>query len=269
MYSGICNFYKICFFNTIGYENKNKLKSYLNKNFNFKNIIVLHDLNLINKNEMNNYNIIVLKNFYKNNSFYEINPHYFGEYKLHNKSKITNFIIVGNIENFRKNYNILFKGFEELIKNNISNFHITIIGRLFQNSLKDIKINKNLSNFITFTGRIPYDEMFQKISQADFFLPLLDSKQHIKYLTVKTSGSFQLVYGFNIPMIIENIFAEKYEFDNKNSLIYDSEKNFVDKLKYSINMKNEEYQKLKYNLKIKSKKIEKNSLENLKILLNK
>ena len=70
-------------------------------------------------------------------------------------------------------------------------------------------------------------------------------------------------------MIIENIFQKNIGFDNKNSLIYYSEKNFVDKLKYSINMKNEEYQKLKYNLKIKTKKILKISLKNLKILLNK
>lgn len=263
---GVCDYYKICFFNSFGYDKKQEL----NKNFKFKKLTVIHNLNFINKKNENNYNIIVLKNFYKNNSFYEINPHYFGEYKFHNKSKkITNFITVGNIENFRKNYNILFNNVKELIKNNIFNFHVTIIGRILEKSIKNIVINKNLSNYITLTGRIPYDEMFQKISQADFFLPLLDSKKHIKYLKEKTSGSFQLVYGFNIPMVIEKIFAEKYGFDNKNSVIYFSEKNFFYKLNDSINMKNEEYQKLKYNLKIKAKEIEKNSLENLKILLNK
>ena len=266
---GICDYYKICFFNSFGYNENQELKIYLKKNLKFKKLTVIHNLNFINKKDENNYNIIVLKNFYKNNSFYEINPHYFGEYKYHNKSKITNFITVGNVETFRKNYNILFNSVEELIKNNILNFHVTIIGRIFEKSIKNIVINKNLSDYITFTGRIPYDVMFQKISQADFFLPLLDPKKHINYLKEKTSGSFQLVYGFNIPMIIEKIFAEKYGFDNKNSVIYFSEKNFYNKLNDSINMKNEEYQNLKYNLKIKSKEIEKNSLENLKILLNK
>jgi hypothetical protein len=264
----ICEYYKICFFNSFGYDEKQELKIYLNKNLNFKKLIVIHNLNFINKKDENNYNIIVLKNFYKNNSFYEINPHYFGEYIFHNKSKITNFITVGNIENFRKNYNILFNSVEELIKNNIFNFHVTIIGKIWEISIKNIAINKNLSEYITFTGKITYDEMYQKISQADFFLPLLDPKKHIKYLKEKTSGSFQLVYGFNIPMIIEKTFADKYEFDNKNSVIYFSEKNFFNKLNDSINMKNQEYQKLKYNLKIKTKEIEKKSLENLKRLLN-
>ncbi len=266
---GICDYYKICFFNSFGYDEKHDLKIYLNKNLKFKKLIVFHNLNFIDKKYENNFNIIVLKNFYKNNSYYEINPHYFGEYKFHNKSKITNFITVGNIENFRKNYNILFNGVEDLIKNNILNFHVTIIGNLNEKSLINIINDKNLNNYITFTGRIPYDEMFQKVSEADFFLPLLDPEKHIKYFKEKTSGSFQLVYGFNIPMIIERVFAEKYGFDNKNSVIYNSNNNFFNKLNDSINMKNEEYQKLKYNLKIKTKEIENNSLENLKKLLYK
>lgn len=38
------------------------------------------------------YNIIVLKKFKNDIPVYKVNPHFFGEYKFHNKSKITNFI---------------------------------------------------------------------------------------------------------------------------------------------------------------------------------
>ena len=70
-------------------------------------------------------------------------------------------------------------------------------------------------------------------------------------------------------MLIEKNFSEKYGFNHKNSIIYNSNDDFFHKLKYSIEMQNEYYQKLKYNLNIKTKEIEKISIENLKLILNK
>ena len=268
---GICEHYKICLFNSLGYKNEENLIKYLYKRQKFKKFIVFHNLNKINKDNENIFNIIVLKKFNKTiKSIYEINPHYFGEYKIHNKSKKTFFITAGNIENYRKNFNILFKGIDYLIKNNISNFHVIIIGKgINDKTYKKFSIKKKLTNYITFTGRIPYDKMYELISKADFFLPLLDHKIHTKYLKEKTSGSFQLSYGFNIPMIIEKIFSEKYGFNYNNSIIYNSKKDFFNKLKYSIEMENKDYHKLKYYLNIKAKEIEKISIENLKFILNK
>ena len=57
--------------------------------------------------------------------------------------KITNFIFVGNIQSFRKNFLLLFENIEKLIKYNILNFNVTIIGYSMQK--KFIKFfNKNL-----------------------------------------------------------------------------------------------------------------------------
>ena len=266
---GMCNFYKICLFNTLEFEKLDKIRLYLYNKQNFKKLIVFHELNNINKKDILNYNIIVLKKFQNNIPVYEVNPHFFGEYKIHNKSKITNFIIVGNIQSKRKNFLILFDIVEKLINNKIFNFHVTIIGGNIENKLK-ILLNKNhTSKYVTFTGRIPYDIMYEYISKSDFLLPLLDPNRHILYLNEKTSGSFQLVYGFNIPMIIQKNFAEKYEFNNSNSIIYNNNDDFFNKLNYSINMKNDEYIFLKNNLKKKIKNIEKNSIENLKLILSK
>jgi len=268
---GMCDYYKICLFNSFGYKKGDNLKAFLYKNQKFKKLIVFHNLNNIKKQNEEFFFSIVLKNFNKTNNYiYEINPHFFGEYKVHNKSKKTIFITAGNIENHRKNFNILFEGIKNLIKKNILNFHVIIIGNgIKKNSYKKFSIKNNLKNYISFTGRIPYDKMYKLISNADFFLPLLDPKIHPKYLKEKTSGSFQLSYGFNIPMIIEKKFSEQYGFDNKNSIIYNSETDFFNKLKYSIEMQKENYHKLKYNLNIKAKEIEKNSIENLKLILNK
>ena len=264
---GMCNFYKICLFTTLEFELNDKIRLYLYQKTKFKKIIVFHELKNINKNDTNYYNIIVLKKLKKNIPVFEINPHFFGNYKFHNKQKITNFITVGNIETFRKNFFLLFENVEKLIKNNILNFHVTVIGGGEQIFLNITKKN-NLNKYIKFTGRIPYDLMFQYLSNADFFLPLLDPEKHEIYLKEKTSGSFQLVYGFNIPMIIEKNFAEKYGFNNLNSVIYDTNKEFFNKLNYSIYMKNDEYINIKYNLKLKTKEIEKISIKNLKFILN-
>ena len=265
---GICNFYKICLFNTLEFQKKEKIRKYLYNKHKFKKLVVFHELNNIKKNDINNYNIIVLKKFKNNIPVYEVNPHFFGKYKLHNKSKITNFIIVGKIQSFRKNFLLLFESIDKLIKNKILNFKVIIIGYSMEKNFIKFFNKEYLSKYIKFIKKIPYDIMFEYISNADFFLPLLDPEQHANYLINKTSGSFQLVYGFNIPMIVEKKFAEKYGFNNLNSIIYNTEQEFFNKLNYSIHMKNKEYLNLKYNLKIKTKKIEKNSIENLKKILS-
>jgi hypothetical protein len=267
---GICNFYKICFFNTLEFGNNYKIRKYLYQKTKFKKLIVFHELNNINKKDIYFFNIIVLKKFNNNIPIYEVNPHYFGEYLYHNKSLITNFITVGTTVSFRKNFDILIECIKKLIKNNIVNFHVTIIGKgNIGKKIKKISYKKNFSNYITITGRISYDKMYQYVSKADFFLPLLDPDKHKKYITEKTSGSFQLVYGFNIPMLIEKKIADIYGFNNLNSVIYNTNNDFFNKIKYSINMRNEEYNNLKYNLNIKSKEIKKNSIKNLKIIFNK
>ena len=268
---GMCDYYKICLFNSFGYKNEKKLTNYLYKKQKFKKLIVFHNLNKAKKQNEEIFITIVLKKFNKTKKYiYEINPHFFGHYKIHNKQKKTIFITAGNIENHRKNFNILFEAIKNLIKKNILNFHVIIIGKgINEKSYKIFSIKNKLKNYITFTGRIPYDKMYELISNADFFLPLLDPKIHAKYLKEKTSGSFQLSYGFNIPLLIEKNFSEKYGFNHENSIIYKSDDDFFHKLKYSIEMQNEYYQKLKYNLNMKTKEIEKISIENLKLILNK
>ena len=266
--SGMCNFYKICLFNSLEYE-FNRTRLYLYNKHKFKKLIVFHTLYNIKEKDILNYNIIVLKKFQTNIPVYEVNPHFFGEYKFHNKSIITNFIVVGSIQSNRKNFLILFDCIEKLINYKIFNFHVTIVGLIMENKLKQLFNKTYLSKYVTFTGRIPYDTMYKYISESDFFLPLLDPKQHKLYLSEKTSGSFQLVYGFNIPIIIQKIFAEKYGFNNSNSIIYENNDEFFNNLNYSINMKNDEYIYLKNNLEKMKNNIEKKSLENLKLILNK
>ena len=264
---GMCNFYKICFLNSLDIGML-KMRKYLYSKHKFKSILVLHSINNLKKNDIIFNDIVVLKKFDKNLPFYEVNPHYFGEYEYHNKSKIINFITAGNISNERKNFNLLIDSVINLLSNNIFNFHVTVIGKGHK-KLKKLVFKKKLTKYITFTGRISYSLMYKNIAKSDFFLPLLDPNIHTKYISDHTSGSFQLSYGFNIPMVIEKTFANAYNFDNNNSIIYNKNIDFCNKLKDAINLNEEVYKKLKDELKLKSKEIEKISLENLKKILKK
>ena len=266
---GMCNFYKICFLNTLDIGMLN-LRKYLHSKHKFKSILVLHSKNNLLKNDIIFNDIVVLKKFDKNLPFYEVNPHYFGDYEYHNynKSKIINFITAGNISNQRKNFKLLIDSVNKLLLNNIFNFHITVIGKGFK-KIKKLVLKKNLKKYITFTGRLSYSSMYELISKSDFFLPLLDPNIHKQYISDHTSGSFQLSYGFNIPLIIEKTFANFYNFDNNNSIVYNKNEDLCNKLKDSINLNTEEYKKLKEGLKLKQKEIEKISLENLKKILEK
>jgi len=265
---GMCNFYKICFLNSLDIGML-KMRKYLYRKHKFKSILVLHSINNLKKNDIIFNDIVVLKKFDKNLPFYEVNPHYFGEYGYHNKSKIINFITAGIISNKRKNFNLLIDSVINLISNNIFNFHVTVIG-VGHKKLKKLVKKKKLTKYITFTGRISYILMYKLIAKSDFFLPLLDPNIHKQYLSDHTSGSFQLSYGFNIPMVIEKTFAKAYNFDDNNSIIYNNNnKDFCNKLKDAINLNEEVYIKIKEKLKLKSKEIEKISLENLKKILKK
>ena len=264
---GMCDFYKICFFNTLDIGML-KMRKYWHSNHKFKSILVLHNKKNLEKYDLNFNNIVVLKKFNKNLPFYEINPHYFGDYEYHVKSNITNFVTAGNNLKQKKNFDLLINCVKKLLLNNIFNFHITIIGNGYKN-LTNFVSKTNLIKYITFTGRISYSLMYKYIAKNDFFLPLLDPNIHRSYLKDLTTGSFQLSYGFNIPLIIEKTFADAYNFNNNNSIVYNQNEDFYNKLKEAININKEKYKKIKEGLKIKTKEIEINSINNLKKILNK
>jgi hypothetical protein len=67
-------------------------------------------------------------------------------------------------------------------------------------------------------------------------------------------------------MIIEEKFAQYYNFDNSNSITYSSNQ-FGDALVKAIEMSDSEYQNLQYNLETLSNSLYKKSLENLEKLL--
>lgn len=208
---------------------------------------------------------IVLSDVLKsNNELFVINPCYFKENTPKNKNKKTVFVAVGKLENSRKNSNLLFNNIKELLKEDIKNFEVNIIG---DNTIDCIP--NDLKGFINIKGKLNFEKLYQTLELADFYLPLLDPIEHKRYLTLGTSGSFQLIRGFLLPPVIHSVFADAHDFNNENSIIYNQNEEFSSMLKVAINMNNEKYLSLQKNLFKNREKIYNNSIQNLKTLLDK
>ena len=237
-------------------------------NFNSGKIIMLnhHAENLYKYSKKNLVNITLanfpILNNIKNNV---INPHYFGKFPIHEKNKKTKFIVVGNIESTRKNHSLLFDAINELLEKNITDFEVDIIARK-----GNLQIPNNISPYINFKGRLSYPDMYKECVSADFFLTLLDptNKEHERYTKSGSSGSYQLIYGFNIPCIINEYFLNNINLFNKsNSLVYKTNKDLSKIMEKAITMSSKEYTKKLQNLIELQRIIYKNSLQNLKNIL--
>ena len=205
-------------------------------------------------------NALVLKKFNNHKNTFEVNPHYFGEVQKHNKNRIVNFVVAGNIQKARKNFDLLIDSVKELVDSGINNFKITVIGKGKLDNLPE-----NIKKFFDVKGRLSYPDLYNFVSNADFFMTLLDPKlaEHDRYLNLGTSGSFQLIYGLNIPCLIASKFAKVHHFSSKNAVCYNKNSEVVSAMKRCINMTDSEYDELKDGLKKTADNIYKSSLENL------
>lgn len=72
-------------------------------------------------------------------------------------------------------------------------------------------------------GQLPFEKMFEHLERSHYFLPLLDTSEpfHQEYLDTVTSGSRQLILGFQKVAIWERSFAEVYGFSSEDSIIYE------------------------------------------------
>lgn len=259
------------------YTNSNlKLHSMLNSNklkFPRGKIITLcHGMNRYASYNFNHiFKGITLADFpvIQNFEYKSINPHYFGDFipKERKKENFTNFICVGNIQSKRKNHTILIDAVRKLIENNIKNFKITIVARN-----GELIIPEDISEYFDFKGQLDYHHMYKEINNSDFYLPLLDpeNKDHERYISIGSSGSYQLIYGFCKPCIIcEKFMTNINKFTRNNSISYKTNNDLYDAMQKAIRMNAQDYDKLKNELKETAQHIYEKSLNNLKYILSK
>jgi hypothetical protein len=240
------------------------LKAHLNKL-----IVVEHHFDKCNENLLRRDKVITLEHFQntiqKNSTV--CNPHYFGDIAA--KSKIgpkTNFIVVGDITQKRKNHALLIDAVYALHKSGIHTFKITVIGKGGAPGLSD-----SIRRYFDFRGYIDFPAMYTAMEEADFFLPLLDCdiQGHKRYLECGATGSSQLVYGFIKPCIIQSPFAHKRGFTEKNSLLYDNNDELCTVMRKAIEMTDIEYECLQDELQNLVDTIYQNSTNTIRRIVEK
>lgn len=190
-----------------------------------------------------------------------MNPHLFGEYTIPSKTDETVFISVGGINPKRKNHNLLIDAIKTLHDKNYK-FRVLIVG---SGSLKHI--DKSVRKHIKLLGHLNYDKMYNNVEKSHFFLPLLDANnpEHDRYIKTQVTGSAQLVYGFRKVPVVHKKFANFYDFNPKNAIIYDD---LADGMERAILMNATDYDKHIKQLDKTANSIKQETTDNLKDILN-
>ena len=165
--------------------------------------------------------------------------------------------------NRRKNYELLLSTVRRLATSG-KKFKVTLVG-----SGDNLVFDEEIAPYFDMRGRLSYKEMFTAMEEADFFLCLLDPENpaHERYISTGTSGSFQLIYGFAKPCLIQKKFADAYAFDNGNSLVYGTNGELAETMLKAVDMPAAEYGEIQARLMLKAEDIRRRSLENLKKVL--
>jgi glycosyltransferase involved in cell wall biosynthesis len=236
------------------------------KNHTDRLIAVEHHAEKCNGDMLNQNRVITLESFEYARKAGVCNPHYFGAVKAVSKSRtVTKFIAVGKIETERRNHYLLIDAVKELKKQKITNFKIIIIGL---GAMPDV--SAGIRCFFEFRGWVDFPAMYSAMEEADFFLPLLDMDlpAHKRYIDRATSGSFQLIYGFTKPCLIQRSFAPKRGLTEKNSLLYDKNSDLAGTMLKAIEMTGFEYEDMREDLQKLAEKIYADSKNNLKRIID-
>ncbi len=227
-----------------------------------KYIYMTHQPNLYNLSKEKADAVMLADLPINNPNIKVVNSHYFGNVNVTPKGDMTNFIVVGNIFKDQRNYNLLFNAVNNLIEKGINNFKITSVARI---GTLDF-VPDSIKQYIDFKGCLNYPDMYDEIEKADFFLPLLDplNVDHNRYITTGTSGSFQLIYGFRKPCLINKKFASIHSFTPQNSIIYDNNADLGEAMQIAIKMLPKDYKEMQNNIVILSNHIYENSLNNIR-----
>ncbi|MHB8789320.1 MAG: glycosyltransferase family protein [Desulfobulbaceae bacterium] len=188
-----------------------------------------------------------------------LNPHYFGDIKHTPLSQGTRvFIAVGAVSAKQCALPLLIDAVRQLEKK--FEFEVWLIGKGADSSLME-----SLPASIRTFGYLPFEDMFQRMEDADFMLPLLDpsNDDHSHYLRGVTSAACLLILGFRKVPLIHNAFAAVYGFSESDSILH-GDGGFAQAMEKALTMTNGEYGDLQQGIQRLAGKVYGESLENLR-----
>lgn len=212
-------------------------------------------------------NMITLRGLdYKGRGSTVVNPHTFGAVKMTPKSSgKTIFLLVGAARSKRRNQNLIYDAAEQLVDAGISEFEIRLIGKKGAE-----QIPGKLANHVFELGRLDFADMYTEIEQSDFIVTAFqgDNPDHEAYKTVKTTGSFQLCYGFGKPCILHKDFAIGTALTEQNSIFYGTETEVFDALRLAVQMPADAYAQMQSTMLKDAKTLYETSRANMKVLID-
>ena len=202
---------------------------------------------------------------YKDSSSVVVNPHKFGDVDITRKSDKTTFLLVGAARAKRRNQNLVFDAAERLVKAGHADFEIRLIGKKGASN-----IPAHLKRNVVELGRVDFSQMYKEVENADFIVTAFqeDNEEHAAYKTVKTTGSFQLCYGFGKPCILQQDFAVGTALNETNSLFYSTDDDMFNAMRRAITMTAEEYSAMQSALLEDASALYDTSVSNLQGLIN-
>ena len=165
-----------------------------------------------------------------------LNPHYFGATANHAVGNTRTFITVGSATSRNRDFQQLVAAVNALERQGVLDFRVLVIGGGAADMVGPA------SGRISALGYLGFEDLYSALERADFFLPLLDPENqgHRRYLSGETTGSRQLILGFGVVPVINDVFAEAYRFDETNAVLY-SGKSLAEGMLRSIRMPPNEY----------------------------
>ncbi len=241
------------------------------------NILILDNLGLLRNNKV----IYVLHNtrYYKSLYFnnianqnriwtlghfsigLQVNPHYFGNFKLRDKNKKTRFFIVSTNQ---RNYNYIISAAEK-IKNENLEFEFCVTGYVEKFSIDDL--NEKIKDNFLFNYNVNFSILYELVESSYYIIINLDPDIDKSFINKKVTGAIQLSYGFFKPVLINKYFKDAYNMTKENSFIFEKG-NFYNMMKDAILLNNDDYKMMQRKLINLIKMIDYISISNVKKTLN-
>ena len=127
-------------------------------------------------------------------------------------------VAVGRFSPTHRNLHALVQAVEVLRLEGTSSFKVIAIGA----KDREVQLPESVRPHIELVGSQSFTAMYASVEAAHYFLPLLDSSinAHRTYLSGNTTGSRQLILGFEKIGIWETPFAEAYGFSEADAIVY-------------------------------------------------